>query len=78
MMNAYEKAKQLTAKWEQERKDNKRLATMKEAERRIQVREFDNMLCLPLDGVPVLPMSEFNKQTLADARLTFFNYLIRR
>lgn len=59
MMNAYEKAKQLTAKWEQERKDNKRLATMKEAERRIQVREFD-------------------KQTLADARLTFFNYLIRR
>lgn len=46
MMNAYEKAKQLTAKWEQERKDNKRLATMKEAERRIQVREFDNMLCL--------------------------------
>lgn len=76
MMNAYEKAKQLTAKWEQERKDNKRLATMKEAERRIQVREFDNMLCLSLDGVPVLPMSEFNKQTLADARLTFFNYLI--
>lgn len=46
MMNAYEKAKQLTAKWEQERKDSKRLATMKEAERRIQVREFDNMLCL--------------------------------
>lgn len=38
MMNAYEKAKQLTAKWEQERKDSKRLATMKEAERRIQVR----------------------------------------
>lgn len=31
MMNAYEKAKQLTAKWEQERKDSKRLATMKEA-----------------------------------------------
>lgn len=26
MMNAYEKAKQLTAKWEQERKDSKRLA----------------------------------------------------
>lgn len=78
MMNALEKAKLLTAKWEQERKDNKRLATMKEAERRIQVRESDNMLCLSLDGVPVLPMSEFNKQTLADARLTFFNYLIRR
>lgn len=78
MMQAYKKAKQLTAKWEQEqeRKDSKRLATMKEAERRIQVREFDNMLCLSLDGVPVLPMSEFNKQTLADARLTFF--LIRR
>lgn len=51
MMNAYEKAKQLTAKWEQERKDSKRLATMKEAERRIQVREFDNMLCLSLDGI---------------------------
>lgn len=50
---------------------------MKEAERRIQVREFDNMLCLSLDGIPVLPMSEFNKQTLADARLTFFNYLNR-
>ena len=30
-MKAYEKAKQLTAKWEQERKDSKRLATMKEA-----------------------------------------------
>ena len=39
MMKAYKKAKQLTAKWEQERKDSKRLATMKEAERRIQVRE---------------------------------------
>lgn len=51
---------------------------MKEAERRIQVREFDNMLCLSLDGIPVLPMSEFNKQTLADARLTLFNYLNRR
>jgi len=31
MMQAYKKAKQLTAKWEQERKDNKRLATIKEA-----------------------------------------------
>ena len=78
MMKAYVKAKQLTAKWEQERKESKRLATMKEAERRIQVREFDNMLCLSLDGIPVLPMSEFNKQTLADARLTFFNYLNRQ
>lgn len=78
MMNAYKKAKQLTAKLKQELKDSKRLATMKEAERRIQVREFDNMLCLSLDGVPVLPMREFNKQTLADARLTLFNYLNRR
>lgn len=25
-----------------------------------------------------IQVSEFNKQTLADARLTFFNYLIRR
>ncbi len=78
MMNAYEKAKQLIAKWKQERKDSKRLASIKEAERRIQVREFDNMLCLSLDGVPVLPMSEFNKKTLADARLTLFNYLNRQ
>lgn len=78
MMNAYKKVKQLTAKLEQKLKDSKRLATMKEAERRIQVREFDNMLCLSLDGVPVLPMREFNKQTLADARLTLFNYLNRR
>lgn len=78
MMKAYVKAKQLTAKWEKERKDSKRLATMKEAERRIQVREFDNMLCLSLDGIPVLPMTEFNKQTLADARLTLFNYLNRQ
>lgn len=58
--------------------DKKRLETMKEAERRIQVMEFDNMLCLAIDGIPVLPMSDFNKQTLADARLTFFNYLNQR
>lgn len=78
MMQAYTKAKQLTDKWKQERNDNKRLATMREAERRIQVSEFDNMLCLSLDGIPVLPMGDFNKQTLADARLTFFNYLNKK
>lgn len=44
MMQAYKKAKQLTAKLEQELKDSKRLATMKEAERRIQVREFDSLM----------------------------------
>ena len=32
MMKAYVKAKQLTAKWEQERKESKRLATMMDAE----------------------------------------------
>lgn len=78
MMRAYEKAKQLTEEWKQERKDNKRLATMAEAERRIQVREFDNMLCLAIDGIPVLPMRDFDKQALADARLTLFNYLSRK
>lgn len=78
MMQVYKKFKMLTAEWEQERKDKKRIATMIEASHRIQVREFDNMLCLSLDGIPVLPMSDFNKQTLADARLTFFNYLNRK
>lgn len=77
MSKAIEKARQLADNWQQERKDKRRLATMAEAERRIQVREFNNMLCLSLDGIPVLPMNNFNKQTLADARLTFFNYLNR-
>lgn len=78
MKEVYEKLRIVAAEWKQERKDKKRIATMIEASHRIQVREFDNMLCLSLDGIPVLPMGNFNKQTLADARLTFFNYLNRK
>lgn len=66
------------AQLSRERSDKKRIATMREASSRIQVREFDNMLCLSLDGIPVLPMRDFDKQTLADARLTFFNYLMEK
>lgn len=75
MMQAYKRAKEITEGWKQQREDNSRLAKMQEAERRIQVREFNNILCLSVDGMPILPMSDFDKQTLADARLTFFNYL---
>lgn len=57
------------------RAENKRIGIMVEAERRIQVREFDGMLCLSIDGIPVMPMREFNRQTLSDARLTLYNYL---
>lgn len=78
MKEVYGKLRIIAAEWKQERKDKKRIATMSEAEHRIQVREFDNMFCLSLDGIPVLPMGDFNKQTLADARLTFFNYLNRK
>ena len=55
--------------------ENKRLGRIEEAARRVQVKEFDNMLCLSIDGVPILPMREFNKQMLSDARLTLYNYL---
>ena len=62
----------------QRKADKHRMALTEEANRRIQVREFDNILCLSIDGIPLLPMSDFDKQTLADARLTFFNYLNQR
>ena len=70
--------RRIKAGYRQRAKDKRRLGMMGEAERRIQVREFDNMLCLSLDGIPVLPMGEFDKQTLQDARLTFYNYLSRK
>lgn len=66
------------AKASQAKEERRRLETMREAERRIQVREFDNILCLSIDGIPVLPMGQFNRQTLSDARLTLFNYLSER
>lgn len=76
MMNGKIRAKM--TQLSRERSDKKRIALMREAGNRIQVREFDNMLCLSLDGIPVLPMRDFDKQTLADARLTFFNYLMEK
>lgn len=77
MNEIIKRAKEVTAKWNAEKNDKKRLAMMAEANRRVQVREFDNMLCLSLDGVPVMPMREFNQQVLSDARLTLYNYLNR-
>lgn len=59
-------------------KDKHRISLMEETNRRLQVREFDNILCLAIDGIPVLPMKEFSKQVLSDARLTLFNYLEQR
>lgn len=55
--------------------ERKKLHLMEEVNRRIQVKEFDNILCLSVDGVPVIPMGNFNKQMLSDARLTLYNYL---
>lgn len=77
MNGIIKKAKEVTAKWNTERNEKNRLAMMAEANRRVQVREFDNMLCLSLDGIPVMPMREFSKQMLSDARLTLYNYLNR-
>lgn len=57
--------------------DKQRLSKMEEANRRVQVREFDNMLCISLDGMPIVPLKEFDKQALSDARLTFYNYINR-
>lgn len=65
------------AEMKQMRNDRQRIARIKEADRRIQVREFDNMLCISLDGIPVVPLPNFDKKALSDARLTFFNYINR-
>lgn len=47
----------------------------KEAEARVQVREFGGQLCLSIDGVPLLPMATYNTLMLQDARTTLYNYL---
>lgn len=73
-----EKVIKTTAKWKTKRNEGKRIEAMREAARRVQVREFDNMLCLSLDGIPLVPLREFDKQALSDARLTFYNYLKSR
>lgn len=65
------------AEMKKKRNDRQRIARIKEEDRRIQVREFDNMLCISLDGIPVVPLTNFDKKALSDARLTFFNYINR-
>lgn len=82
VQNQIERIQNIFENWkirvQQRKADKHRLALMGEASRRIQVREFDNILCLSIDGIPVLPMRDFDKQILADARLTLFNYLKTR
>ena len=65
----------MVAKIKTKQEEKKKLSRMIEVNRRMQVREFNNMLCLSLDGIPVLPLKDFNKQALSDARLTLYNYL---
>ncbi len=77
-MNIRQKAMDTAARWRKERTESRRMAAVREADRRIQVREFDGMLCLSLDGMPVMPMKEFDRKVLSDARLTFYNYIESR
>lgn len=50
----------------------------READQRVQVREFGGRLCLSIDGIPLLAMETYNVRMLEDARTTLFNYLKAR
>jgi hypothetical protein len=65
------------AQRKQQRKARKEERLQREAEHRIQVREFDGVLCLCLDNIPVLERTAFNDAELKQARFLLFNYLKR-
>lgn len=52
-----------------------RIDKLQEAGRRLQVREFGDRLCLAFDGIPILPMADFDNSLLTNARQTFLDYI---
>lgn len=55
-----------------------RIDKLQEAGRRLQVREFGDRLCLAFDGIPILPMADFDNRMLTDARQTFLDYITNK
>ena len=49
-----------------------------EAERRIQYREFDGMLVIALDNIPIVPVEEYSSVTLEDCRALFGSYIFKQ
>lgn len=48
-----------------------------EAERRIQYREFNGMLVVALDNIPIVPVTENNNTVLDDCRDVFARYIFK-
>jgi hypothetical protein len=59
----------------QQRKARKEERLQREADQRIQAREFGGVLCLCLDNIPVLERAAFNEAELTQARFLLFKYL---
>lgn len=49
-----------------------------EAERRIQYREFNGMLVIALDNIPIVPVEEYSSDTLEDCRALFGSYIFKQ
>ena len=49
-----------------------------EAERRIQYREFNGMLVIALDNIPIVPVEEYSSITLEDCRALFGSYIFKQ
>lgn len=49
-----------------------------EAERRIQYREFNGKLCVALDNVPIIPVTEQQNTVLDDCRELFGSYIYKQ
>lgn len=49
-----------------------------EAERRIQYREFDGMLVIALDNIPIVPVEEYSSDTLEVCRALFGSYIFKQ
>ncbi len=47
----------------------------KEAEHRVQLREFDDKICLCLDNIPLVPIKDGNTDMLKTARGIFRDWL---
>lgn len=67
--------KELIEAIRQQRAERMERSNEQQAGRRIQVREFNKQLCLAFDGIPILPLKDFDNEVLTEARKTFNEYL---
>lgn len=69
----------LITEWKSNRKIRKETKLnnkcCKEAEHRIQFREFRGNLCIALDNVPIIPVEESDIELLNSSRKTFQQYI---